>query len=208
MIYTSINITSFSLATTKALLALLGSLFLFISCNKIDNQSIAVIPKVEMLKDDLALNQNEGKWYSEGKPYSGFALIYHPDDSIAEKIGFYEGKKQGLAQKWYPDGTLKYEVSYNANKKNGLAKNWSNGGTLIAEAYFKNGVPDGVQTRWYESGNIFKKINIKNGVEEGLQQTWWENGKLYVNYEAKNGRVYGLKRSSLCYELENEIVQK
>jgi antitoxin component YwqK of YwqJK toxin-antitoxin module len=211
MIYISINTTSFSLATIKVLLALLGSLLIFSGCRKIDKQSVTtaiVIPEIEIPKEDLVLNQNEGKWYSEGQPYSGFALIYHPDGSIAERIGFYEGKKEGITHKWYLDGTHKYKVTYHANKKNGVAKNWSNGEVLIAESNFENGVVNGVQTRWYESGNIFKKANINNGIEEGLQQTWWENGKLYVNYEAKNGRVYGLKRSTLCYELENEIIQK
>jgi antitoxin component YwqK of YwqJK toxin-antitoxin module len=48
---------------------------------------------------------------------------------------------------------------------------------------------------------------IVNGQEEGMQKAWRENGKIYNNYEAKNGRIFGLKRASLCFQLEDEIVQ-
>ena len=44
------------------------------------------------------------------------------------------------------------------------------------------------------------------GQEEGLQRAWRQNGKLYVNYEAKHGRIFGLKRASLCYELNDENI--
>ncbi|MFK7749990.1 MAG: toxin-antitoxin system YwqK family antitoxin, partial [Kordia sp.] len=64
-----------------------------------------------------------------------------------------------------------------------------------------------VQEQWYKTGEKFKRINIVNGKEEGLQQAWRKNGKLFNNYEAKNGRFFGLKRSGLCYELQNEVVQ-
>ncbi|MFK7981436.1 MAG: toxin-antitoxin system YwqK family antitoxin, partial [Saprospiraceae bacterium] len=69
------------------------------------------------------------------------------------------------------------------------------------------GIGNGEQKEYYKSGAKFKLKHLINGKEEGIQQSWRENGKIYNNYEAKNGRIFGLKRASLCYELEEEIVQ-
>lgn len=78
---------------------------------------------------------------------------------------------------------------------------------MRSESNYIAGNLDGVQKQWYVSGAKFKEQNIENGQEKGMQKAWRENGKLYNNYEAKNGRIFGLKRSSLCYELEDEKVQ-
>ena len=48
-------------------------------------------------------------------------------------------------------------------------------------------------------------INLKNVYDKWIGGT--QNGKIYNNYEAKNGRIFGLKRASLCFQLEDEIVQ-
>lgn len=166
------------------------------------------VPNIEIEEDKLVLNPNKGQWLLDGKAYSGFAVKLYPDGSLKEKKSFYKGKKEGLVQKWDMAGTLRYEAKFSSNKREGVSKAWSEDGVLVSESNFLNGVVHGVQRKWYPSGKIFKKMNIVNGQEEDLQQVWWENGKLYVNYEAKNGRIFGLKRSALCYELQNEIVQK
>ena len=51
-------------------------------------------------------------------------------------------------------------------------------------------------------------MNFDKGIESGLQRGYRKNGSLYANYEARNGRIYGLKKSKLCYSLENEKVQQ
>ncbi|MFT7000867.1 MAG: antitoxin component YwqK of YwqJK toxin-antitoxin module [Spirosomataceae bacterium] len=185
------------------LLLLVGNTLL--SCQ---NGNSIVIDHEEYPKEQLELKPLEGKWYASNKPLNGFAVTYFPNGKLSEKTGFHEGKRQGISQNWYENGQLRYEVFYQKNRKHGITKNWNPEGTLISESNFVDGVVHGVQTQWYPSGKIFKRMNIVNGIEEGLQQTWWENGKLYVNYEAKNGRIFGLKRSALCYELKNEVVQK
>lgn len=158
--------------------------------------------------DELELNALEGKWYDGKSPYNGFAESYYPSGKLKSKIGFYEGKRFGIAKQWYENGLLKKETNYVANRKDGTEQLWNSKGMLIKKSSFRDGIVEGVQLEWYATGEPFKKMNISNGKEEGLQQVWWKNGKPYVNYEAKNGRVFGLKRSTLCYELENEIVQK
>ena len=78
---------------------------------------------------------------------------------------------------------------------------------MRSESAFNEGIAHGTQRQWYKSGVLFKEINLAMGKEEGMQKAWRENGKIYNNYEARNGRIYGLKRASLCYELDNEEVQ-
>lgn len=40
-----------------------------------------------------------------------------------------------------------------------------------------------------------------------MQQAWRENGKPYINYEVRDGFRYGLRKSALCYSLEDEKIK-
>jgi antitoxin component YwqK of YwqJK toxin-antitoxin module len=216
MSYTSINIIYFLRVAIKehqilfAKYLVIGSITFGIFGCKIEPEKPAIIKikNVEVANEKLLLHPNEGKWYYNKEPFSGYAVKYYPDSSLSEKVGFHEGKREGFARGWHPNGKLYWQLYHHANHRNGTEKYWTSDGVLVSESHFVDDIVHGVQTQWYPSGKIFKRMNIVNGVEEGLQQTWWENGKLYVNYEAKNGRVFGLKRSTLCYELKNEVVQK
>ena len=194
-------------------LALLNLLVLgFLSCGNQEQKEIAVetvIPILdkEVVKDKLTLHANEGLVYHLAEPFSGYSTAYYSNGKMAEKIGYWKGKKQGVYQKWYPDGTLSFEAHYQKGRKDGISKTWWKTGALRSESIHQMGVTHGNQKQWYKSGQLFKSIHIVNGKEEGLQQAWRENGKIYNNYEAKNGRIFGLKRASLCYGLEEEVVQ-
>ncbi|MEM6326480.1 MAG: toxin-antitoxin system YwqK family antitoxin, partial [Bacteroidota bacterium] len=62
------------------------------------------------------------------------------------------------------------------------------------------------QRQWYRSGALFKELHLVEGREDGLQRAWRENGDLYSNYEARDSRIYGLRRATLCYELDDEQI--
>lgn len=157
--------------------------------------------------DSIILKANQGLFYYQNKPFTGTSISYYPNGNPATKIQFLNGKKEGLYQKFYPNKGISFEANYKNGRQNGTIKTWWKDGILRSEANKKNGVVEGLQTQWYASGAKFKEMNYVNGKEEGLQKAWRENGKIYNNYEAKNGRIFGLKRASLCYELEDEIVQ-
>mgnify|MGYP003651573013 FL=1 len=179
--------------------------FVLFCCDK--NDKTKVVADLEVAKEDLKLNPKEGKWYYQNKPFNGYSVVYYANDTLAEKVGYYDGKKEGKAFKWFADGTLKKEYFYVANHLDGTVKTWWPSGAPSTESHYVNGTKHGEQKVWYANGQLSRKTQINNGKEEGLQQAWLENGKLYVNYEAKNGRIFGMKRSNLCYELEDEIVQ-
>ncbi|MEO9512793.1 MAG: hypothetical protein ABJN84_05885 [Flavobacteriaceae bacterium] len=198
---------------TKLFLLLLVSTIFFGCENKSklkkNNASITekkVVPNIEVLKDSLVLNGNEGNWYHKDQLFTGYAVKYHANDSLRQKVGFYNGKKMGVARIWFSSGALKVESHYNKNKLVGSYKAWWENGILASEANYADGKLQGIEKKWYNTGQLAKLRNLVNGKEQGLQKAWLKNGTLYVNYEAKNGRIFGMRRANLCYQLADEKV--
>ena len=195
-------------------------LLLLISCQRNGENNVApdiqvvnrkniVIPDFQVAKEQLILHPNEGKWYYDHKPFSGQSVVYYPNGVLAESVGYYQGKKEGIAQKWFADGLLRRQSHYIVNHLDGILQIWSPNpnSILISESQYIDGVQHGVQTKWHTNGQLSRRTNINMGNVVGMQQAWLRNGKIYVNYEAKNGRIFGLKKSILCYELEDENIQ-
>ncbi len=189
------------IALTKYLLLVV---ILFTACNTNDSK---VINDVQVNEQDIVLNQLEGKWYYKDVAFNGYAIAYHLNGNIAQSVGYYDGKKEGIVKKWFDTGALQKESNYNANQLEGIVQSWWPDGTLSSESHYVNGVRQGVQKRWHPNGQLALSVTMNNGKEEGMQQAWLENGKIYVNYEAKNGRTFGLRKAKLCYELEDETVK-
>ncbi|MHA7944030.1 toxin-antitoxin system YwqK family antitoxin [Formosa sp. 3Alg 14/1] len=191
------------------------SLFFFIGCNtktankkEISTDASLDINSIEVLKSDLVLNQVEGRWYYKDKPYFGYSVAYHSNDTLAEKIGFVNGKREGIARRWSDKGILRVELYYKHNRLDGVYKTWWDNSVLSSQTYYENGVKQGSEKEWYPTGQLAKHRQLVNGKENGLQKAWLKNGTLYVNYEAKNGRIFGMKRANSCYKLENEVIKK
>lgn len=166
------------------------------------------ISKIDIDKSKLVLNPNEGKWYYKDIPFNGYAVVHYNNGQLKERIGFFEGKKEGIAKKWFSDGLLRKEYYHHRNRIVGELRIWSPNpnSILVKESNYLNGVEHGVQKIWHVNGQLAKSRNLSMGKEEGLQQAWLENGKIYINYQAKEGRSFGLKRSTLCHSLKNEKV--
>lgn len=168
------------------------------------------IPNNLVHKDSLRLIQNLGIWKLNSVPFNGYAVKYHKNGQLSEKVGYYNGKKEGKGLFWFSDGLLKKEIFYKNNKIEGPLKLWSPNpkSVLVKEFNFSKGIQHGVQKKWHTNGQIAQIRNLEYGKEIGLQQAWLRNGKQYINYEVINGRAFGLKKAQLCYELENEKLQK
>ena len=67
---------------------------------------ILLIANVEIDKINLELHANEGRWYDQANPFNGYAVSYHKNGALAEHIGYFEGKKEGIAKKWFDDETV------------------------------------------------------------------------------------------------------
>lgn len=198
-------------------LFLLFLFFCLVQCNDVSTTkteiaesitNLSVIANVEVPKSDLVLNQLEGVWYYQQKPFNGYSIKNYPNGNVEEKLGFFNGKREGIAKRWSENGVLRVVSNYNQNKLEGTYSTWWENGVVAEESTYLNGELQGVQKQWYDNGQLAKQRNLKFGKEQGMQKAWLKNGTLYVNYEARNGRVFGLMRSNLCYQLENEVVIK
>ncbi|MDO6736424.1 toxin-antitoxin system YwqK family antitoxin [Wenyingzhuangia sp. 2_MG-2023] len=183
---------------------------IFYGCNHHKEQqnldTKIIIENIFIDKSSLTLNNTEGVWYYKKQPFNGFAVVYFKNDLLKQKIGFYKGKKQGVAKEWFSNGQLRIESNYNQNALTNTYKAWRANGILESECYFVKGKKEGVEKNWYPNGQLSKLRNLTGGKENGIQQAWLANGEIYVNYEAKHGRVFGLKRANLCYKLNDEKV--
>ncbi|MDE3742399.1 toxin-antitoxin system YwqK family antitoxin [Maribacter polysaccharolyticus] len=166
------------------------------------------ITDFEVLKSALELRPIEGKWYYQGKPFNGYSLKYHPNDTLGERLGYYQGKREGVARKWSENGVLRIASHYKQNRLVGRYRTWWENGVLASESHYVNGTLEGIAKEWYPNGQLAKERHLVNSKEQGLQKAWLQNGKLYVNYEAKDGRIFGMRRANSCYQLEDEVVVK
>ncbi len=182
--------------------------FIF-GCAKYDNDESAVLinhPVVD--KSKLEYNNKTSIWSLNNQPFSGYAIDYFENGMRKEKFGVLNGRKEGEAKAWFPNGNIRQSANYKQGKLHGEKLTYSSESKeqLLSHLTYKLGKVHGTQKKWYPSGEIFKILNLNMGVEEGMQQAFRKNGDLYANYEAKEGRIYGLKRSSLCFGLEDEKV--
>ncbi len=164
------------------------------------------IPDTIVDKLVLWYNNKKSLWTLNEEPYSGYAVSYHQDSTLREKIGLLNGKKETLASLWYPKGNLRQIANYHKGKLHGEKKVWSSDAVLLSHLNYQSGKPHGEQKTWYPTGELHKKLNLNKGIEEGIQQAYRKNGALYANYEAKEGRIFGLKKASLCFGLEDESI--
>ena len=146
----------------KSILLIPFTVFIFYSCSQNNYQEknalvsqaekTIVIDSIEVLKENLILNQLEGKWYYNNKPFSGYSLKYHENDTLAEKLGYSKGKREGIARKWSKNGVLRIESYYIHNRLDSIYKSWWENGVLSAESHYVNGVKQGVEKEWYPTG--------------------------------------------------------
>lgn len=175
--------------------------------NSSTDVSLITIPNRTVDKSLLQYNNKKSLWMLNEQPYSGFAVSYHQESTLKEKIGIVNGKKQNQSKNWYSNGKLKRIANYHAGKLHGEKKAWSTESVLLSHLNYQLGKPHGQQKTWYPTGELHKKLNLSKGREKGIQQAFRKNGVLYANYEAKKGRIFGLKKASLCFGLENENIQ-
>ena len=194
-------------------------IFLIASCVNQEKKEIAIpliskihplaVPTITIDKSKLDYDNRISMWQLEGKAFSGYAVSYFKDSTLMQKFGILDGKKQNESLDWYPDGHLKQSVNYHKGKIHGEKKVWASESDhiLISHLNYHLGKAHGEQKKWYPTGELFKKLNFSMGKEEGIQQAFRKNGALFANYETRAGKIYGLKKSMLCFGLEDENVQ-
>lgn len=172
--------------------------------------TVVEIPLVTYDMHDVFFNKKNSQWQFRVNAalVSGYIVDRFKNGQYSKQFCVYEGRKEGMLKVYFPNGKVKFEEHYQNNKLHGEVKRWSQESSyqLMAQLTYKEGKLHGEQKKWFATGELHKLMLMKDGKENGLQQAFRKNGALYANYEAKNGRVFGLKRSNLCYELDNQEV--
>ena len=152
---------------------------------------------------DTALLLNNGVWFYQQKPFTGFIETYYASGGLKSRQSFYNGKDEGLAISYYEDGSKDASRFYHNGEKDSINQGWWPNGNPRFEYHFKNGVYEGDFKEWYQSGKPLKHIVYHEGKEQS-GKGWRENGKVYMSFVVKDGRLYGLVNPNLCYSLKNE----
>lgn len=200
------------------LVLFLLSLFLFSCTEKVKKnnvhigneiQNIIKTPNTKIEESLLFHDKNKSLWTLNGELYSGYSMRYYQDGTIKQQIGILNGRKHNQSIEWFSDGHIKCESNYIKGKLSGEKKTWFPGSDHILKSKlnYQFGKADGEQKTWYLTGEIYKILNLNMGKEDGIQRAYRKNGELYANYEAKEGRIFGLKKTSLCYGLEDEKIK-
>jgi antitoxin component YwqK of YwqJK toxin-antitoxin module len=176
--------------------------------NSID--TLLAIPNTTVDKSELHYDNKVSLWTLNNQQYSGYAVSFYEDSILKEKVGILNGKKENQAIRWYLDGHFKQVAHYHKGKLHGEKKVWSSyeNHIILSQLNYRLGKAHGEQKQWYKSGELHKKLNLNMGKEEGIQQAFRENGDLYANYEAKDGRIFGLRKTALCFGLEEEKLRQ
>lgn len=166
--------------------------------------NITQIPKDTIALSAQKLKLNNGIYYFDGKPFSGFIKETYENDTLKSIGSYFEGKQHGPTTTFYSNGQLRDKRMYKENTSYGRHFGfWENGNKKFDFVYY-NDKREGLQKQWYRNGSQYAFLNFKNDVETGMQQAWRENGKPYINYEVKDGIRYGLQKAALCYTLKDE----
>jgi antitoxin component YwqK of YwqJK toxin-antitoxin module len=166
----------------------------------------SMIPKDTIQLDNKNLKLDNGVYYLDTKPFSGYIKEVFNHQIIS--VGSYlNGKQEGTTKTFFPNGKLKDSRSYKDNKAFGRHYGYWSNGKMKFDFIYVNEKREGLQKQWYESGTPYAFLTFKDDREAGMQKAWRENGKPYINYEAKDGFRYGLQKSALCYSLRNGKIQ-
>jgi antitoxin component YwqK of YwqJK toxin-antitoxin module len=186
--------------------------FITFGCNPKDKNAntifekvdVSQIPNITIFENDAKLNPQNGVYYFNNKPFSGYIKSNYNFDSLKSTASYFQGKQHGITQTFFSNGKLETERNY----KNGIGYGrhfgyWENGNMKFDFTYYDD-KREGIQKQWYESGSKYYELSFSGDRENGMQKAWRENGKPYINYEVKDGVRYGLQKSALCYTLKNE----
>ena len=162
-------------------------------------ESVAVVPKIEILVSDSTLSMQQGLLYLKDKPYSGLVISRYSNGKLASKNGYLSGKLEGKQEKWFENGALQEIRFYKTNRKVGKHESWYQNGQKRFEYFINNDVPVKTHREWYQNGQLFTYNTYNDaGQLEGLQQMWFDNGKIKANYVVKNGRRFGFLGAKGC----------
>lgn len=123
----------------------------------------------ERTTDRKDLVETGGLLYAkdEAIPFTGVAVLNHPNGKVATRILYSEGKADGPA------------VTFDSE------------GRKTSETFMRQGKIDGMLTMWYPNGRKMTEVTYVQGEKQGIQTDWWPNGNRRERQEYRDGKPYG-----------------
>lgn len=113
------------------------------------------------IKENL-LNDIEGVFYYENKPFSGISISHHDSKTLHSEIEFLDGLKHGLANYFDKNGQLFIQNNYKNGLKHGKQYNLLSNGTKTKESVYDNGIH--IKSYHFDiDGNEIKNLNWFSG---------------------------------------------
>jgi len=125
---------------------------------------------------------------------------------MAERLGFLNGKREGVARRWSENGVLRVESTYHQNKLTGIYKSWWENEVLAEESHYVNGLKHGEEKQWHATGQLSKVRQLVKVMRKDCKRPGCPTGSYMLIMKPKNGRIFGMLRANSCYKLENELV--
>lgn len=147
---------------------------------------------------DLNLYIRDGRWWYNGRVFSGWIQEVQSDQLVTFRMPVEEGLANGLAVGFYENGLKMLERAYVNGKLEGQSRQWWRNGKCKYLLCYKDDKYEGVQRAFFENGHLREEANYVAGKPDGLQRVWDESGQLTSNYMIRNNRVYGIVKVQSC----------
>lgn len=180
---------------------LINEKFDFVYPEKVSEPS-ELEPNKKIFKDSL----EDGRWIAYSKYDNDYCVIEvkrgkidgtffykYPDGKVKWKIGYKEGKKEGVWQRFSEDKILMDEIPYENNLANGQIKKYSNG-VLSGFLDYQNGIENGKFVGYHDNGKLSFDGTFVDGKREGQFFNYDSNGFLYLIEFYKGGELKKKKK--------------
>lgn len=94
---------------------------------------------------------------------NGFSLKFYSDSTVAEKIRYVMGKKEGEWLQYYQGGKLFLKSNYSGGLLNGKFEVWFENGNNQISGTYKNNLRDGKWSIFNEDGSLKYEISYTDG---------------------------------------------
>jgi antitoxin component YwqK of YwqJK toxin-antitoxin module len=101
-------------------------------------------------------HDDEGRKLLSNSLFSGVAVVYWPNGSIAEKVAFQDGLEHGVWSAWYATGGKHEETMYIHGNAQGLHREWHPNGRLKTEQQLDNGLIVSA-SEWNDEGQLINR---------------------------------------------------
>jgi hypothetical protein len=124
------------------------------------------------------IKETEGKYFQNGRPYTGVLNEYFSNGTIKTEINLKNGLKNGKVVIYSETGQILELRSYRKNEMHGNWIVFNEKGTKTSLANYKNGKKHGKWMIWNDSGTLIYELHYLNGEKTGTWKSYDKEGSL------------------------------